>query len=477
MSFIAVLYFLTQPAHTEVVANIKSRDELFSMIFLLLSLEWYFNYLLKDKNIVWLILSLLSFLFSLLSKENALVYIAILPLMLYFFHNFSLGRSIIWGLPIALTIFIYFVIRVKLTGFKMVENGEVLNAPFLYASKAQAFGTKVALLGKYLLMLIYPYKLSYDYSYNQIRYIGLSDFRFILSFLINGGLIVLALVLFAKRHILSFCILFYYMNMALVTNFLFEVGTPFADRFLFQPSLAPAILIGFYAGRWLYRSNASNFERNKWIAAALVFVGATVYSVRTISRNVDWKSENVLFPADVKACPNSAKTNNNCGVALINLSALETEEKKKKDLLYAAVGKIERSVSIHPKYVDAYLNLGVAYSRLDDVENAEKAWVKARELSPAHPKLKESFDVLSEMFAVHGFRYNQQKDFQHAIEAYQKAIDYHGKNYAEYFYNLGGNYLMLGNVEKAKEIWKKTLELKPDHKEARRWLDIISKNK
>jgi protein O-mannosyl-transferase len=476
-SFLAVLIFAIHPVHTEVVANIKSRDELMSMIFTFLAMDSLLTHILRRRSFGLVALSMLYFFLSLMSKENGLVYIAILPLILYFFHDHKLGKAVIWAFPFIGVLVVYMIIRIKLTGFKMVENGEVLNAPFLYATKAQAFATKITMLGKYLLMLLYPYKLSYDYSYNQIRYINPSDARFLLSFLVNAGLIVYALVAMGKRSIISFCILFYFANMSLVTNIFFEVGTSFADRFLFQPSLALGILAAYYLGRYLYRASEAQLLKRKKVLLAITCFLVFVCGVRVVARNLDWKNEASLFISDVKACPNSAKTNNNCGVALINLSAAEANETRKKQLLNEAIEKIQKSVNIHPGYVDAYLNLGVAHSRLLDVDNTEAAWVKARQLSPAHPKLVESFMVLSDLCAMQGFKANQAKDYQNAIKYYTKAIEHNGRNIVDYYYNLGGNYLMLGDVEKARELWKKTLEMKPDHPDARKWLDEISKSR
>ena len=476
ISFLVALLFAIHPIHTEVVANIKSRDELMCMIFLLLSMELLFRHVLEKKNPLQLAGSLFMFFLSLLSKENGLVYIAVVPLLLYYFNGVKPGKALRWGIPFFLVIVAYFLIRVKLTGFNMVQNMEVLNAPFLYADKSRAFATKVAVLGKYLIMLVFPYNMSYDYSYNQIKYISLSDARFILSFLVNAGLLVYAFLTFGKRSLISFSILFYFISMALVTNFVFDVGTPFADRFLFQPSLALALILGSYLGNYFYTAKKEEvLQRKKMIlvimAGVLLLAGG-----KTIARNADWESEATLFLEDVKTCPNSAKTNNNCGVSLINLSSTETNETRKKQLLDEAVEKLKKSVAIHPKYVDAYLNLGVAYSRLNDLPNTEAAWVRARDLSPNHPKLRESLMVLGDLYAMQGFNYNKNKNYQEAVKSYTKAVEFKGRNEAEALYNLGGNYLMLGDVQKAKELWLKVLEINPNHPEAKKWLGEISKS-
>ena len=89
----AAVLFVAHPIHTEVVANIKSRDEISSMFFLLLSLLFIHNYLSSNK-ILMLIVALGCFFLALLSKESAIVYVALAPLFIYFFTETSLKNNL-----------------------------------------------------------------------------------------------------------------------------------------------------------------------------------------------------------------------------------------------------------------------------------------------------------------------------------------------------------------------------------------------
>jgi hypothetical protein len=83
------LFFIASPVHTEVVANIKSRDELLSFLNVLLMLWFSLKYVDSKKNI-HLFASLLFFYLALLSKETALVAVLFLPAILYFRGNYSI---------------------------------------------------------------------------------------------------------------------------------------------------------------------------------------------------------------------------------------------------------------------------------------------------------------------------------------------------------------------------------------------------
>jgi hypothetical protein len=67
------------------VANIKSLDEILSWLFFILSVYWIQQYLLTNRS-RWLVIAAVSYFISLLSKESAITFIAIVPLLLYFFY-------------------------------------------------------------------------------------------------------------------------------------------------------------------------------------------------------------------------------------------------------------------------------------------------------------------------------------------------------------------------------------------------------
>ena len=86
--FLATLFFIGHPVHTEAVANIKGRDEILSLLLVLVALKLILDYLAKNKlqNIV---LAGTSFFLALLSKENAITFLVIIPMTIWFFTKFS----------------------------------------------------------------------------------------------------------------------------------------------------------------------------------------------------------------------------------------------------------------------------------------------------------------------------------------------------------------------------------------------------
>lgn len=84
LPFIITLLFLAHPIHTEVVASIKNREEILSFLGGLASLHFAIRYFEK-RNLLNILLSVLFFIFGILSKLSILTFIAVIPLITFFF--------------------------------------------------------------------------------------------------------------------------------------------------------------------------------------------------------------------------------------------------------------------------------------------------------------------------------------------------------------------------------------------------------
>jgi len=89
--FIATLLYTLHPLHTEVVANVKGRDELLAMLFSMSALFTTIKYF-DTKKIAWLCLACVSFFLGLLAKENTLTFMAIIPITLFVFRDTSIKK-------------------------------------------------------------------------------------------------------------------------------------------------------------------------------------------------------------------------------------------------------------------------------------------------------------------------------------------------------------------------------------------------
>ena len=138
--FITALLFIAHPVHTEVVANIKGRDEIFSLLFSLISL-WSTLLYLDKKKYSYIFLSGVSFFLALLSKENAIMFVFIIPVTIYFFTKHTLKRTLYSSAILVATAVIFIFIRFLVLGYLNSPQlpKELLNNPFLFATVGQKF--------------------------------------------------------------------------------------------------------------------------------------------------------------------------------------------------------------------------------------------------------------------------------------------------------------------------------------------------
>jgi len=157
------------------------------------------------------------------------------------------------------------------------------------------------------------------------------------------------------------------------------------------------------------------------------------------------------------------------------------------DLLYAKgdAPSLTRAVKISPKEAIFHNDLATVYTNialsLKQDKEAEKANVfvslaitesnRARELSPANLNVLRSRASLFISLAAIDKKY-----LGSAKDALLTALD-KAPTDAKILYNLALVYLKTGETEAAVNALQKTVEMKPNYQEAKRWLDLLEKSK
>ena len=174
VALVTAFLFAIHPVHTEVVANVKSRDEILSLLLVLLTLAAALRSFDAPSPRVRALVPVLGFL-ACLSKEYGVLLVGLIPLMLVLFRGASWRAARSAVVPMAGAAALYLAIRAGVVGFTSVESPELLNNPYLLATGEERLATKLFVLLKYLGLLIWPHPLAADYSYNQIPYRGFGD--------------------------------------------------------------------------------------------------------------------------------------------------------------------------------------------------------------------------------------------------------------------------------------------------------------
>ena len=492
LALIVSILFLTHPIHTEAVANIKGRDEIISMLSAVSAFYLALRYSDKSK-IITLGACLIAFFIGLMSKENTITYLAVIPVGLMLFRKSS-GRWIsIMGAVLAATA-IFLVIRTQILGFDLGGKPmELMNNPFLkwngseyihYTILEKASSILVS-LGNYLWLMLFPLNLSHDYYPGSVELVSLVHWKPMLSLLVHLGLIGVAIKLIKKKPVVSFGIFYYFATLSIVSNIVFPIGTHMSERFLFMPSLG--LILAAVGYLWSIRS-----EKNSTVLLVLFAAATIAYSARTMTRNVVWYDDYTLFTNDVGPNTKSAKLLNAAGGILINRYFKETDKTLQASKVNEAVGYLNRAVEVHPTYTSAYHILGTGHNIVGNFDASIAAFDKALSLNPGYGSAMENLLITLQEAGKHygqsgniaksipyltraeeiepdnaetnrllGIAYGTQGNNALALKYFQKVRDAL-PNVASSYVNLGIAYQNNGDDATAKVMLEKAVELDPN---------------
>ena len=472
VAFLAALLFTIHPIHTEFVANAKSRDEIMSLLFICLTFICAYQYT-ETKKILKLILGLLCFFLALLSKEYAVTLLVMLPLMFFLFRRYSPAKSAIAAIPYFIVFLVYIGIRLKVIGEKSDSaDNEILNNPYLLATPLQALATKIGLLFKYFTLLLFPHPLSSDYSYKQIPYMDLSSPMVWLSVLLHSGMLVAMVLLIKKRHVLCFAIAFYLLNLLLISNLIFDIGAPMGERLVYHSSVGFVMIVAYLLHE-AYQRTPSRSLANAW-AGGLAILVIFLSGLKTIERNAEWKNDHSLFLTDVKTAPNSVVTNANAGACYIGMADQTADTNLKIKYLDTALGFLNKALSMHSSFSTGYLNRGIVYFKLGNVQHARSDFDSLRKYFPHYPTLPALYSLIGNYYLNIGWnQYGKLGHYAEAIPIFYKGLEADPTN-AELWYNVGGAAYSMQNYQLAYTAWQNALKYNPNHAQAKAGFAAVS---
>jgi tetratricopeptide (TPR) repeat protein len=464
LPFAATLLFMAHPLHTEVVANIKSRDELLCFLFFILSADHFLKYVTSGKT--WrLIISCVFFFLSLLSKESAITFLAYFPLFLFFFTDTPLRKNLVSSAAMVGVAAVYMVIRGSIltsqttAGDISVLDNTLIAAPDLGSRLATAF----YILGLYIKMLVFPHPLASDYSYPQIPIVTFTNPVAIASFLFYAGIVAYAVFKLTKKDFYSFGILFYLIPLSLVANVFFLTRSTMADRFLFVPSLGFCLVIVMALMKLLkipvtpvkYDKIVEIISRNKNLAGITAVI-LLLFSIKTIARNPDWKNDYSLFSTDSKISSNSSRIHFLFANHLIqSVKQNLVGDEKKPGYLQTAGVEMREALRLYPKNYEALFGLGELYTTTKEYDKALQYYQQALDMYPGDSKAINNL----------GNTYFRMNKYDKAFEILNEAIKKYPDGY-EGYNNIGSVYFATGQYEQAAEVYKKAISLNPNYAEA-----------
>jgi len=430
---ISGLLFAIHPIHTEAVAGIVGRAEILAALFILTSMVCYHHWRQKGE-IKWLVLLLVSTFAAITSKEHGFLMIAILALQetYYYFTTKSFSwnerkKWIAFGSVAILSLGMWMV-RSTITG--PTASHEL----WANVESAERMATSLRTSAEYIGLHLWPFPLSADYWIDEVPIVGFSNIKVLMGVLVILVMVSLAYYLRRKIPVASWGILFFFLMLLPVSNFVFAAGFLKAERILYIPSVGLILLISVMLTKLI------DFKSSRIPGFILLGIFVLLFSWRTLTRTGDWKNNYTLALATLQTSPNSPRFNNMMGLEL------RAQNKNNEALAY-----FEKAVQANPNHVPALVNLGMEYAHFNRQQEAGAILEKALVLEPG------TLATYANLMSVYRSTGAHDKNIAIAEKAMQRF-----PQSAAIMWNAANAYQMAGNMARANELRAKALAIDPN---------------
>lgn len=428
LPLLVTILFLIHPLHTEPVTNIKSRDELFMLLGIILSLIYFIKYF-NTNQLKYILFAVLATIFAFLSKRNAMAILGLLPIILYFIKaDLKKCGIILLSLCFAIAIFI----SIKQGLLSGTANRELLyfENPLVYEGNFfDRISVALYCAWFYLEMLIFPVNLSFYYGYNQIPMATFSNWQVWAAIIFFIPLGIYGFIQFLKRKIIGLGIVIWFGVMLGVINVLFPIVGIVADRFTYIFSIGFCIVLGFLLLK-IFKIDIHSETIGVKLPATFLLVFSVIsiaYSARTIIRNPDWHDKLTLYENDIEHLTESAKAHALIANTLYPKVAKELRNNSNNPQLQNDVKKIihhyNEALRIDSTYLTSINNLGSVYVNfLQDYEKAIYYCSKAVAMDSSYVEAHTNL----------AFSYNKLDKHDLALRHYAKVIELIPENLVTY---------------------------------------------
>lgn len=466
---ITAFFFGIATMHIESVAWVSERKNLLFSLFFLLSLLAYIKYTENGNPWIYLV-SLLMFLFSILSKSSAISLAFTLILVDLYYERKIFHRQVLFEkIPFFLLAVIFGVIAIyaqKSTwGEDLSQEHYTLLQRIMFSGYAYVM---------YAAKLVFPFRMSGFYPYpaeiNTTVVLTCISFVFLTILSVAG-----AVYLFRKQRMTAFAILFFSVNIFLLLK-IFEVPAGdylMADRYAYIPSIGIFLLMA--AG---LHSLLISKPLVKYTGRMLFILYSLFIMLQTFNRVPVWEDD-ISFFSDIILKYPDVKT------AWTNRGAVRKENHDLK----GALSDFNKAIEIGTPDYRSFSNRGSVYTEIGDFQNALSDYKQAIALKPGHPQiladygfalmqtgdLKGALDAYNrsleikqfnpEVYTNRGTARYKSGDFQGAIADYETASK-QNPGYVNAHFNRGLARLQMNDTEGAINDFVTTLKINPSHVQA-----------
>jgi len=447
------ILFGFHPIHVESVAWISERKDLLCAFFFFAGLLTYLTYAWRRSDKLspapccqtsssrFYLLTLLLFIFSLLSKPMAVTF----PVILLILDWYPLGRFksqercsavLMEKLP-------FFALSLASSIMTIIAQKSAIS-PFTHTSFVPRLLIGIHALVMYLWKMLVPVNLLPYYPYPRDIYL-LSP-EYLLALLVAAGITISCMVLFVlKRSRFWIAAWGYYLVTLLPVLGIIQVGMQsMADRYTYLPSLGPFLLSGLGIAYFVNRKGvpASQSPALRYSTVAALGILALTLSFLTMRQAGIWKDGLTFWNYVIEKEPGVVD------VAYNNRALIYLE----RGLFKEALQDCNTTISINHGFAPFYFVRAEVYNRLGEYDNTLGDLTTALKLSPDY--------VLG--YVYRSMMYNWLGDHDKALEDLTTAVTMK-PDYVLGYYHRGNTNLSIGQYGKAIADFSKAIALDPEN--------------
>lgn len=471
VSFLTSIIFAVHPVLTETVNGISYREDLIASMFFLASFILYFKSnqferlkpikrFENKRNINQLLIylsSLLCYFLGLMSKEIAIT----LPILIIIADILSrldglsrlnslsrivnkilrnyLGFILIGGGYIFLRFVIFKNVNENLDSAQNSMTANLLIMPSVIAS--------------YIKLLITPVFLSADH------YVFGSSSVHIIPLVLSIVLLILIILFLVKiqkySRLMLFSVIWFFVSLLPVCNFI-PIVNVMAERYLYIPAIGFCLTLALILnGVITIQSNYFKPDFLRMSAAICIIIIISIYSLLTISRNMDWKDNYTLWSSALIHSSDSPRVRNMLGNVY-----------KEKGLILKAEQEFNKAVKLNPYFSPPYVNLSSLYKGAGNFKEAYRIINLAIEINPNSGEAYANLGNICERIGL----------LEEALNAYNRSIEIIPENVIV-LNNLSTVYTKMGLFDESRRVLNRALEINQDFAEAHHNLGNVYKNR
>ena len=365
-AFFASLLFLAHPIHTEAVAWVSGRADMFFTLFYLLSLLFYIRTSASGQKTSSArksyLLSGSFFLLALQSKEMAITFPLVIILYDVCFRvrdkSFSLYhniRSYIFYFGILAG---YLIFRLSILGG--VGSGQTIPGNSIIIS----IYTTSRIFVEYIWKLIFPVNLAVS-DVDRLAY-TIMHTTVIGSLILLLLLIIAAILFYRSQPVLTFGILWFFITLIPVSNIVPALHLK-AERFLYLPSIGFCIIIASILWGLNNMLREQLNASKKWAVLAVALIILSIYGLITFDRNFDWKDDLTIFSDAIKKSPYTREAYAELGVTYREMQRYKEAETAFLSALKERKGykAFVQPHAMHQNLAEIYFITGQAVKSID----------------------------------------------------------------------------------------------------------------